>query len=74
MGVGGGLECAGEVFRRHFLRAGLVLIVWLCWAEVHAHEEAFGGGIAELRRIDDIEVVLDQETGHRVDDARSVCA
>ena len=43
-------------------------------AEVHAHEEAVRGGIAKLRGVDDVQVVLDEETGHGADDAGPVGA
>ena len=39
-----------------------------------AHEEGGGGGVAVLLRVDDVEVVLGEEAGDGVDDARSVGA
>src|SRR5690606_22229404 len=43
-------------------------------AEMHAQEEAFAGGIAELLRIDDVAVAVEQPSGNTVHDADAVGA
>ncbi|KAG0162004.1 hypothetical protein DFQ30_004542, partial [Apophysomyces sp. BC1015] len=40
--------------------------------EVHAHEELTRVAVAELRGVQDIATALEQEPGHRMDDARPV--
>ena len=62
-----GLECLPELLQTH---AGL-----LCGrGKVNPQEEALGGGIAELRRVDDVEIMLGQEASHGVHDAGTVRA
>lgn len=43
-------------------------------AEVHTHEEGAAAGVAILLGVDNVEVVLREEAGYGVDDARSVRA
>jgi hypothetical protein len=46
----------------------------LCMAKVHSHEEALRDGVGELLQIQDVEVLLGQESGDIVHDARLVRA
>lgn len=40
--------------------------------ELHAHEEALGSGISELRRVDNVQIVLDEEGRDGVDNAGAI--
>lgn len=46
----------------------------LCMAEVHSHEEALRDGVGELLQVEDVEVLLGQESGDIVHNARLVRA
>lgn len=65
-GLRGGLECGAQLLEFK----GLVA----CRRKLHAHEEALGGGIAELRRVDNVQIVLDQEGRDGVDDSGAIGA
>lgn len=66
--LGGGLECGVQLLEVGSLNISIGL------RKVGAHEKALGGGITILRRVDDVEVILNEEGSDGMDNTGAVGA